>query len=158
MYKAVIITINDSCATGQKEDTSGKLLMRLLTEENFEIISKVITPHDKEQIEKHLNVYLASDNLSFIATVGGTGIGYKDYTPDITRNLIEKEIPGVAELMRMKGAETYPSALLSRAVAGIKNKILIINFPGNPKAVQESFDAIKELIPHIISMLKGEPR
>jgi len=155
--KAIIITISDSCAAGAKEDTSGKLLLDLLTKEGFEVISKVIIPDEKDQIIKHLTAYSAAGNISLIITIGGTGIGPRDVTPEATKEVIEKEIIGIPELMRLRTSDFTPFAYLSRAVAGIRNETLIINFPGNPKAVQECFDSIKELIHHSISMIKGEP-
>lgn len=157
MNKAIILTISDSCAAGTKEDTSGKLLLDLLTKEGFEVISKVIIPDEKDQIIKHLTTYSTAGNISLIITIGGTGIGPRDVTPEATKEIIEKEIIGIAELMRLRTSDFTPFAYLSRAVAGIKNETLIINFPGSPKAVQECFDSIKELIHHSISMIKGEP-
>lgn len=157
MHKAVILTISDSCAAGQKEDSSGKLLMQLLTEAEFEVISKVIIPDDKDQIIKYLSVYASSTNVALVITIGGTGIGPRDNTPEATKEIIEKEVTGIPELMRSRGGTITPQAYLSRAVAGIKNQTLFINFPGSPKAVQESFNAVIDILVHAISIIKGEP-
>jgi len=155
MNKAAIITINDACALGQKEDTSGNLLINLLNNTGFEVISKIIISSDTEQIEKHLNIYSANENLSLIITIGGTGIGNKDFTPEITKKIIEKEVPGISELIRLKMAEDDANAFLTRIIAGIKNKILIINFPGRIKAVEKAFEAIKDILPNAISQIKA---
>ena len=157
MHKAIILTVSDSCAAGQKEDVSGKLLLQLLTDAGFEVISKLIIPDDKDQIIRYLSSYATSKNVPLVITIGGTGIGPKDVTPEATREVIEKEIAGISELMRYKCSLSTPQAYLSRAIAGIKNQTLFINFPGSPKVVQESFDAIIDILFHALSIVKGEP-
>jgi molybdenum cofactor synthesis domain-containing protein len=116
-----------------------------------------ILPDDRKLIEEQLIYYADHIGVDVIATTGGTGVGPRDVTPDATRAVIDKEIPGMGEAMRRAGLEKTPLAMISRAVVGCRGKTLIINLPGSPKAVRENLEAILQAIPHVIEKLQGDP-
>lgn len=153
-YTLSIITVSDKGSKGEREDKSGKVIEEVLSP-LFEIVSYAIVPDEKEQIKEAIlsNV----DRVDLILTNGGTGLHPRDVTPDATLEVIEREVPGIAEAMRAEGAKKTKTAILSRAVSGIKGKTLIINLPGSPKAVRESLEAIIDAIPHAIDKIKGDP-
>jgi len=153
--KSVIITVSDRSSKGEREDTSGPLLIKILKEKGwFSHIAYEIVSDDKDKIETLLKKYIYNE-YNLILTTGGTGLSPRDFTPDATLNVIEKEVPGLAEEMRRKSREKTPHALLSRAVAGIKEKTLIINLPGSPKGASENFEAIADAVPHALKLLEG---
>jgi molybdenum cofactor synthesis domain-containing protein len=153
-YKVAIITVSDKGSRGEREDKSGKIIEELL-KCWAEVVSYSIVPDEKELIKKALmdNV----DKVDLILTNGGTGLYPRDVTPDATAEVIDKEVPGIAEAIRLEGFKKAKQAILSRAVAGVKGKTLIINLPGSPKAVQESLEVILDVLPHAIDKLKGDP-
>jgi molybdenum cofactor synthesis domain-containing protein len=116
-----------------------------------------ILPDEKRLIEEQLIYYADRIGVDVIATTGGTGVGPRDVTPDATRAVIDKEIPGMAEAMRLAGLQKTPFAMISRAVVGCRGKTLIINLPGSPKGVRENLEAILKAIPHTVEKLKGDP-
>jgi molybdenum cofactor synthesis domain-containing protein len=120
--------------------------------EKYEVI-----PDDRELIQEKLIYYADQLGVDVIATTGGTGVGPRDVTPEATRAVIEKEIPGMAEAMRAAGLQKTPLAMISRAIVGCRGKTLIINLPGSPKGVRENLEAILPAIPHAVEKLKGDP-
>ncbi len=153
-YKVAIVTVSDKGSKGQREDMSGKIIKEILT--NWaEIVHYSIVPDEKDLIKKEL--ITQSDKVDLILTNGGTGLHPRDVTPDATLEVIEREIPGIAEAIRIEGLKKTKHAMLSRAVAGIRGKTLIINLPGSPKAVKESLEVILEALPHAINKIKGDP-
>lgn len=155
MMKIVIITVSDSCSEGKKEDTSGPLI-RQMVESLGEVIKYEIIPDEKDSISQAIKEAVDQLKADFVLTTGGTGLSFRDVTPEATREVVEKEIPGFAELMRQKSFEITPRAILSRAIAGIRGKSLIINLPGSPQAVRECLEIILPLIPHALDMVKGK--
>lgn len=153
-YRVAIITVSDKGSKGEREDKSGKVIEELL-KSMAEIVYYSIIPDEKEAIKKELMANV--DKVDLILTNGGTGLHPRDVTPDATLEIIDKEVPGIAEVMRMEGFKKTKQAILSRAVAGIKGKTLIVNLPGSPKAVKESLDVILESLPHAIDKIKGDP-
>ncbi len=153
-YTVAIITVSDKGSRGEREDKSGKVIEELL-KTWAEIVSYSIIPDEKEDIKKELIANV--DKVDLILTNGGTGLHPRDVTPEATLEIIDKEVPGIAEVMRMEGFKKTKQAILSRAVAGIKGKTLIINLPGSPKAVRESLEVILEALPHAIDKIKGDP-
>jgi molybdenum cofactor synthesis domain-containing protein len=117
----------------------------------------VVLPDDRQLIEDKLIYYADQYGVDVIATTGGTGVGPRDVTPDATRAVIDKDIPGMAEAMRLAGLQKTPFAMISRAVVGCRGKTLIINLPGSPKGVRENLEAILKAIPHAVEKLKGDP-
>ena len=152
MIKAAILTISNSRAT--QDDFSGNEIKEILTANNFEITQRDIVKDDKKAIQEKLLYF--SGNVHVIITTGGTGFGPHDVTPEATLEIIEKEIPGLPELMRYEGLKKTKRAVLSRGVSGIVNGTLIINLPGSPKGARESLEAVIDLLPHAVSMIKGE--
>ena len=153
--KCAVITLSDKGSKGEREDKSGTLLRELI-EKNFGIVEHYeVIPDEKELIIQQLLRFCEKDKVDLIFTTGGTGVSPRDVTPDATKVVIEKEIPGFGELMRIESLKKTPHAILSRATAGVRGETLIINLPGSPKAVKECFEAIKGAIPHAIEKIKG---
>lgn len=153
-YRVSIITVSDKGSKGEREDLSGKVIAEMLSSW-AELVSYRIVPDEKEIIKMAINEELEKADL--ILTNGGTGLHPRDVTPDATLEIIDKQIPGIAEAMRLEGLKKTKTAMLSRAVAGIKGRTLIINLPGSPKAVRESLEAIMDALPHAIDKIKGDP-
>jgi len=152
-YKVAIITVSDKGSKGEREDLSGKVIEEMLPW--AEIVSYKIVPDEKEQIKQA--IIEATSTADLIFTNGGTGLHPRDVTPEATREVIEKEVLGIAEAMRWEGYKKTKNAILSRAIAGIRGKTLIINLPGSPKAVKESLEVILDALPHAIDKIKGDP-
>jgi molybdenum cofactor synthesis domain-containing protein len=150
-WKIGIVTISDRCANGERQDTSGPLLQQLF--HNWEIIEYKVIPDEQLEIEETLKQLADQKGCDLILTTGGTGFAARDVTPEATKAVIHKEAPGLCEAMRTATAVHTKYAILSRAVAGIRNQTLIVNFPGSPKGVRECFDAIHDVLPHALQVL-----
>ena len=155
MITAAVLTLSDKGAMGEREDLSGPAIEEMLKRIGAEVTDYVILPDEKEMIKMKLLEYCRRVDL--ILTTGGTGLAPRDVTPDATIEIIDREIPGVAEAMRAEGMKKTARSMLSRAVAGVRGRTLIINLPGSPKAVRENLDAILDVIPHAIEKIKGDP-
>jgi molybdopterin adenylyltransferase len=152
---AVIITASDACSVGEREDASGEVLVQLLTEIGAEIVAKEIVNDDLDPLAEMMRSYADRSDVNLIVTTGGTGFGPRDNTPEATLRVIEREAPGLAEAMRMETLKDTPMAMISRGVCGIRSGTLIVNLPGSPKAVRESFAVIKPVLSHAIALLAG---
>ena len=152
---AVVITSSDACAAGERKDESGATLVQLLTELGAEIVVKEIVNDDLEPQADKLRTYADRPDVNLIITTGGTGFGPRDNTPEATRRVIEREAPGLAEAMRMETLKNTRMAMISRGVCGIRSGTLIVNLPGSPKAVRESFEVIRPVLSHAIALLEG---
>lgn len=155
MIKAVVITISDACSSGHREDTSGAALVQLLTDLGAEIVDRKILSDDLEPLVQSLKECADRDDVNLIVTTGGTGLGPRDNTPEATQRVIEREAPGIAEAIRAESLKATPMAMLSRGVCGVRSATLIVNFPGSPKAVKESFAVIAPVLPHALDLLAG---
>jgi len=155
MTTAAVITISDSAHSGLRADTSGPAVAARLKEAGYEVPITRIVPDEQSEIAATLRQLADTRAASVILTTGGTGITPRDITPEATRDAIDREIPGLAELMRLKGREFTPFAVLSRAIAGTRGGVLIINLPGSPKGAVQSLDAILELVPHVLDLING---
>jgi len=153
--RVAIITISDSVAAGKNEDKSGPAVKTRCRELGWEIKSSLVIPDDPPSIREQLRELADSGRVDLILTTGGTGLSPRDSTPEATVAVADKLIPGFAEEMRRKGMEKMPRAILSRAVAAIRHKSLILNLPGSPKGAVESLDAVADLLPHSISIIHG---
>lgn len=156
MIKAGIITASDKGYAGQREDESGKVIAELLKNIDAEIADYVIVPDERHIISMNLKRMSDLLELDLILTTGGTGFSPRDITPEATLDVIDRQVPGIAEAMRASTLAITPRAMLSRAVAGIRNRTLIINLPGSPKAVRENLEVILSVLPHAIEILKGQ--
>ena len=153
---AVVITASDACSRGEREDRSGELLVELLTAIGARIVAKEILSDDLEPLADKLREYAERPDVNLVVTTGGTGFGPRDNTPEATGRVIEREAPGLAEAMRIQTLKNTPMAMISRGVCGIRSSALIVNLPGSPKAVEESFAVIKPVLSHAIALLAGE--
>lgn len=153
MIKAVVITLSDKGSKGLMVDESGPLAMEILATVGACVIHHEIIPDELEILKERLIRYSASADL--IITNGSTGLSPRDIAPEATAAVIERQVPGIAEAMRVRGMKSTNRAMLSRGLAGTRGKCLIINLPGSPKAVREAFEAIIEVIPHAVSKIKG---
>jgi len=155
VMQAAVLTISDSAAEGRREDTAGPAVARLLEQhEQLRLAWAGVVPDDASEISEQLT-QLASRGLDLVATTGGTGCGPRDATPEATRAVIEREVPGLAEAMRISSAGITPHAWLQRGVCGIRRSTLIVNLPGSPKAAVENLAAIMPAIPHAVQLLRG---
>jgi len=152
---AVVLTVSDRCASGERDDISGATLVELLKEAGAQLVATEIVSDDLEPLAEKLRAYSERADVNLIITTGGTGFGPRDNTPEATRIVIEKEAPGLAEAMRSESAKQTPLAILSRGVCGISSGTLIINLPGSPKGVRECFEVIKPVLGHAIALLAG---
>ncbi|TYB31835.1 MAG: MogA/MoaB family molybdenum cofactor biosynthesis protein [Candidatus Mcinerneyibacterium aminivorans] len=157
MYKYAIITLSDKGAKGQREDKSRKEIEKIITGElDYELEYYTIIPDERKILKREFEKCESNKEINLVITTGGTGFSSRDITPDVTKEFIEKEVPGMAEQMRLKSCEITPHGMLSRAVTGIKNNTLIINLPGSPKGARENLSFIKEAIPHGLGILTGK--
>ena len=156
LMNAVVITVSDRCARGEQKDVSGATLINLLKEVGATVIAVEIVADDAVPLSDKLRVYADRPDVNLIITTGGTGFSPRDNTPEATRAVIEREAPGLAEAMRRDTVKQMPMAILSRGVCGIRSGALIMNLPGSPKGVRESFEAIKPVLGHAIALLGGK--
>lgn len=155
--RAVVITVSDRSARGEQEDVSGRMLVKLLEESGAEIVATEIVSDELAPLAEKLCLYADRADVNLIVTTGGTGFSPRDNTPEATRAVIQKEASGLSEAMRLKTLGKTPLAMLSRGVCGIRNEALIINLPGSPKGVRESFAVIKPVLHHAVALLAGKP-
>ncbi|MFH1783418.1 MAG: MogA/MoaB family molybdenum cofactor biosynthesis protein [bacterium] len=153
VYTVAVLTISDKCSKGDREDKSGKIVQELIKDSPWEVIKYEIIPDEPEMIKEKLIDY--SDNLKvdLVLTNGGTGFTPRDFTPEATREVIEREVPGIPEAMRTECLKITKKAMLSRAIAGIRGKTLILNLPGSSRGAKESLEAILEELPHGLDMV-----
>ena len=152
-YTAAVITVSDKGARGERKDTSGPAVRAMLEEAGFEVVYTSIIPDEKAQIEEELIRCADEEKIKLILTLGGTGFSKRDITLEVTKEILEKEVPGIPYLMMKEGVEITPNAVLSRMTAGIRRKSLIINLPGKVKAAKEDLQAIQGILEHAMLML-----
>jgi len=153
-----VLTISDRAARGETQDRSGPVLVELVQVRlGWPVVRTAIVPDERDVIAATLRQWADEDDLALVLTTGGTGFAPRDVTPEATRDVIEREAPGLAEAMRAASLKVTPHALLSRAVAGIRGHTLIVNMPGSPKAVAEQFEVILPALPHGVRLLRNVP-
>ncbi len=156
MIRAGVLTLSDKASKGQREDMSGKIVQDILRDADITTVLYEIIPDEYDLIASKLIDWCDNKSISLIITTGGTGLSPRDFTPDATLDVIEKEVPGMEEVMRIKSMEKTPHAMISRAVVGIRKETLIINLPGSPGAVQDCLGAIMGAIPHALKKIGGD--
>lgn len=155
MIRVAVLTISDSGAAGRRVDASGPAVAERCAAQGWQVSHQEILPDDAGAISQRLSELADGGHHNVILTTGGTGIAARDSTPEATRAVLEKELPGLSELMRAEGLRRTRRAVLSRAVAGTRGRCLIVNLPGSPKGAVESLDAILDLVAHIVELLQG---
>ena len=153
---AGVITISDRGYRGEREDKSGPEIIAILKGAGIEVTMFKIIPDEKTLIKESLIDFADNQHLALIVTTGGTGVSPRDVTPDATLEVIDKEVPGMAEAMRQASAAKTPHAMISRAVAGIRGASLIVNLPGSPKAVRENLAVILQALAHAVEKIRGD--
>ena len=153
--RVAVVTVSDSVSRGEREDRSGPGVAERCRALGWQVVSREAVSDDRDTLEKRLEALADSALMDLILTTGGTGIGPRDSTPEATAAICEKILNGLGELMREKGRERNPRAVLSRAVAGVRKRALIVNLPGSPRGSVESLDAVADLLPHAVEVLRG---
>lgn len=152
-----ILTLSDRSARGDRPDTSGPALADLLRAQNWAVVEQLILADDEFAIRAKLAEWADSARFDVILTTGGTGFAPRDVTPEATRAIIQREAPGLAECMRAESLKKTPHAMLSRAVAGIRGRTLVVNFPGSPKGAVENLQTILPVLAHAVQLLGDDP-
>jgi molybdopterin adenylyltransferase len=152
-----ILTSSDRSARGERPDLSGPALVELITNQGWTVARTIILPDDLDALTETLSAWADGDDLDIILTTGGTGFAPRDVAPEATRAVIQREAPGLVEAMRAESLKVTPHAMLSRSVAGIRGRVLIINLPGSPKAAVENLQVIIPVLAHAVELLHDDP-
>ncbi len=155
VFRIAILTISDAGSKGEREDTSGDVISEMMAREDFRELRRDIVPDEADLISSRLREWCDGGDFDLILTTGGTGLGPRDVTPEATKAVLDIEVPGIAEAMRIQTLKNTPLAMLSRSVSGVRSGCLIVNLPGSPRAVRETLEVALEAIPHGLEMVKG---
>jgi molybdopterin adenylyltransferase len=156
MISVAILTISDGVSAGHREDLSKAAIEAALKDLECDILYRAVVPDEKDKIAARLTEWCDVNRVDLVLTTGGTGFAPRDITPEATRTVIEREAPGLGETMRAATLAKVPTSMLSRSIAGIRNRTLIVNLPGSPKGCTECLEVILPVLPHGISLLKGD--
>jgi len=155
-YRAVVITVSDKGSRGERIDTSGPALVEMLRDA-YDVKPIIIVPDEMAMIAETMKREIDDNGIDLVVTTGGTGVSRRDVTPEATRMVIDRELPGFAEVMRLESYKVTPHATISRAICGIRNESIIINLPGSEKAAVENLGFVLKAIPHALAKIKGDP-
>ena len=153
--RVAVITVSDSVSRNERQDATGPAVAALCTEQGWRVLSRHVVADDEEPLRRLLAGLADRDELDVVLTAGGTGLGPRDSTPEATAAVCSKLVPGLAEVMRQTGRASTERAALSRAVAGVRGSTLIVNLPGSPRGATECLEAIAELLPHAVEVIRG---
>ena len=156
MFQAAIITASDKGSQGLREDVSGQVVREILEQNGYNVVQQIILPDDRQQLAAEMERICLTHEADLILTTGGTGFFPRDWTPEATLDVVERQVPGIPEAMRLNSLQITKRAMLSRAVAGIREQTLIINLPGSPKAVRENLEYVITELAHGLEILRGE--
>ena len=157
-HKAAIVTVSDKASQGLREDVSGPAVKELLDSIDIEVTQSLVVPDEIDQIADILIKLCDAGQVSLILTSGGTGLSPRDITPEATKQVIQREVPGMAEAMRAAGLKHTPHAMLSRGMVGIRGACVIINLPGSPKGAKENLETVLPALKHALDKACGDPR
>ncbi|MBM6855615.1 MogA/MoaB family molybdenum cofactor biosynthesis protein [Mediterraneibacter glycyrrhizinilyticus] len=155
-WRAAVVTLSDKGYAGEREDKSGPLVCEMLSEAGYDVEKSILLPDEQKEIEKNLCKLCDEDRVDIVFTTGGTGFSPRDCTPEATLAVATKNAPGIAEAMRLASLKITPRAMLSRGASVIRNRTLIINLPGSPKAVRENLEAVLPSLQHGLEILTGQ--
>ena len=153
--RAAVLTVSDRSAAGEREDASGPLVAGLLEEQGWDVSERRIVPDEEEAIAAALTE-LAAGGIALVLTTGGTGLAPRDVTPDATRSVADRAVPGIAEALRAAGLAETPHAMLSRAVAAVRGRTLIVNLPGSPRGAESGFRTLAPVLAHAVALIAGD--
>jgi molybdopterin adenylyltransferase len=157
VYTAGVLTVSDSAARGDRRDESGPVIRHLLEQHGYNVLLHKTVPDEVQDVRDILIKWIDNTSLDVIVTTGGTGLSPRDITPEATKSIIERDVPGIAEAIRIRGLDSTPRAMLSRGIAGVRGKTLIINLPGSPSAVAQGMKVILPMLKHALDKIKGDP-
>lgn len=153
--RVAILTLSDAVSRGHRDDASGDLMASWARERSHEVVARAVIPDNEEEIREHLVALADGGAVDVVLTTGGTGFTDRDVTPEATRAVIEREAPGIADAMRLEGAGSTPAAWLSRGVAGIRGRTLLVNLPGSASGVRDGLNTLDRVLDHAVQLLRG---